>query len=91
MAKVPTTLSIDADVKAKVQALYAELGLDLSTAVNMFFRQCLYENGIPFEVTLPRASRRGKAAVEMADDEKIDRAAQRILKEHKAAFEELAK
>ncbi len=91
MAKVPTTLSIDADVKAKVQALYAELGLDLSTAVNMFFRQCLYENGIPFEVALPRASRRGKAAVEMADDEKIDRAAQRILKEHKAAFEELAK
>ena len=91
MAKVPTTLSIDADVKAKVQALYAELGLDLSTAVNMFFRQCLYENGIPCEEALPRASRRGKAAVEMADDEKIDRAAQRILKEHKAAFEELAK
>jgi DNA-damage-inducible protein J len=50
MAKVSTTLSIDADVKAKVQALYAELGLDMSTAVNLFFRQCVYENGIPFQI-----------------------------------------
>ena len=50
MAKVPTTLSIDSDVKAKVQALYAKLGLDMSTAVNIFFRQCLYAHGLPFEV-----------------------------------------
>lgn len=50
MAKVPTTLSIDSDVKTKVQALYAKLGLDMSTAVNIFFRQCLYAHGLPFEV-----------------------------------------
>lgn len=50
MAKVSTTLSIDSDVKTKVQALYADLGLDMSTAVNLFFRQCLYENGIPFAI-----------------------------------------
>lgn len=50
MPKVSTTLSIDADVKAQVQALYADLGLDLSTAVNIFFRQCLRENGIPFAI-----------------------------------------
>ena len=50
MAKIPTTLSIDSDVKAKVQALYAKLGLDMSTAVNIFFRQCLYAHGLPFEV-----------------------------------------
>lgn len=53
MAKVATTLSIDAETKAKVQKLYASLGLDLSTAVNMFFRQSLIENGVPFAVKLP--------------------------------------
>ena len=91
MAKVSTTLSIDADVKSKVQALYAELGLDLSTAVNMFFRQCLYENGIPLEVSRSKAIREEEPVIEMTDDEKIDFVAQRILREHRAAFEELAK
>ena len=91
MAKVSTTLSIDADVKSKVQALYAELGLDLSTAVNMFFRQCLYENGIPFEVARSKENKEDEPVIEMTDDEKIDFVAQRILREHKAAFEALAK
>lgn len=64
MAKIATTLSIDADVKSKVQALYSELGLDLSTAVNMFFRQCLYENGIPFALKreIPNEITRGAMA-----------------------------
>ena len=91
MAKVSTTLSIDADVKSKVQALYAELGLDLSTAVNMFFRQCLYENGIPFEVSRSKAIREEEPVIAITDDEEIDFVAQRIVREHKAAFEELAK
>jgi len=50
MAKVPTSISIDADVKQKAQALFAELGLDLSTAVNIFLRQAVYEHGLPFTV-----------------------------------------
>lgn len=48
MAKVPTTLSLDADIKPQAQALFADLGLDLSTAVNMFLRQSLYVHGFPF-------------------------------------------
>lgn len=91
MPKIATTLSVDADVKARVQALYAELGLDLSTAVNIFFRQCLYENGLPFEITLPKQASDNSGTIEMSDDEKIDFVAKRILREHKAAFEELAK
>ena len=91
MSKVSTTLSIDAEVKTKVQALYTELGLDLSTAVNMFFRQCIYENGIPFDIVLPKRSTSNTDLIDMTDDEKIDFVARRILKEHKAAFEELAK
>ena len=36
MAKVSTSISIDADVKAQAQALFADFGLDLSTAINVF-------------------------------------------------------
>lgn len=48
MAKISTTLSLDADVKPQAQALFADLGLDLSTAVNMFLRQSVYVHGLPF-------------------------------------------
>ncbi len=50
MAKVSTSISIDADVKAKAQELFADFGLDLSTAINIFLRQSIRENGIPFPI-----------------------------------------
>ncbi len=48
MAKVSTSISIDADVKAQAQALFADFGLDLSTAINIFLRQSIRENCIRF-------------------------------------------
>ncbi len=50
MAKVSTNISIDADVKAQAQELFADLGLDLSSAINIFLRQCVRENCIPFTI-----------------------------------------
>ncbi len=50
MAKVSTSISVDADVKAKAQELFAEFGMDLSTAVNVFLKQSIYERRIPFTI-----------------------------------------
>lgn len=51
MAKVSTNISIDADTKAKAQVLLAEFGMDLSTAVNIFLKQMVYEDSFPFMIT----------------------------------------
>ena len=51
MAKVSTNVSIDADIKKQAQELFAELGMDLSTAINIFIRQALRQHSIPFEIT----------------------------------------
>ena len=64
MAKISTSISIDADVKAQAQELFAELGLDLSTAVNLFLRQCIYEDGIPFLVSRRKRTESGFPAEE---------------------------
>lgn len=50
MAKVSTNISIDADVKKQAQELFADLGMDLSTAINIYLKKALAEQGIPFEV-----------------------------------------
>ncbi|MFW0182557.1 type II toxin-antitoxin system RelB/DinJ family antitoxin [Rothia sp. CCM 9417] len=45
-----TTISFRTDRETKEEAmrLFSELGLDMSTALNMFLRQALVDNGIPF-------------------------------------------
>lgn len=50
MGKISTSISIDADVKVQAQELFADFGLDLSTAINIFLRQSIRENGIPFAI-----------------------------------------
>ncbi len=52
MAKIATSISIDAEVKEKVIPLLNEPGLDLSTAIGMFLRQTIRENAIPFDISL---------------------------------------
>lgn len=44
---------IDDDLKAKATQIYSELGLDISSAVRMFLKRSVLENGIPFSMVLP--------------------------------------
>ena len=68
MAKVSTSISIDADVKAQAQALFADFGLDLSTAINIFLRQSIRENCIPFSIQREVPNADTIAAMREADD-----------------------
>ena len=54
MAKSSTcniSICMDSNLKAAAEALYEELGMNLSTAFNIFVRQSLRERGIPFKIT----------------------------------------
>lgn len=43
-------MRIDPEVKAAAEKLFAQYGLGLSDAVNMFLHQALYEQAMPFEL-----------------------------------------
>ena len=49
-----TNLNIrtDKEVKAQAEKIFDALGLNMTTAINIFLRQAIRENGIPFEVKL---------------------------------------
>lgn len=64
MAKVSTSISLDADVKAQAQALFADFGMDLSTAINIFLRQSIRENCIPFVIHREVPNEETKKAIE---------------------------
>ena len=51
MNNATITVKTDEEVKTKAKALFSDLGLDMSSAINMFLRQCIKEEGIPFRVS----------------------------------------
>ena len=51
MKKVNVTLRVDEDLKKQADALFSELGLNMTTAFNIFLRQAVREQQIPFRVT----------------------------------------
>ena len=53
MAAISTNIKIDPTLKQESQALFESFGLSLSTAVNMFLRQAVREQAIPFRVGTP--------------------------------------
>ncbi len=49
-------IRVDRPLKDEVSALFASLGIDMSTAVRMFFQRCRVEQGIPFPLSLTVAA-----------------------------------
>ena len=51
MESTNLTIRIDKDLKAKAEELFSDLGLSLSAAFNIFIKQALREQGIPFTIS----------------------------------------
>ena len=50
MAQTTTiNVRVDENVKRNVEVLFDSMGMNISTAVNMFFKNCLIENALPFQ------------------------------------------
>lgn len=54
---------MDSELKSQADALFAELGMNLSTAFNIFVRQSIREGRIPFDISLNQPNRETIAAM----------------------------
>ena len=65
MANNTTNISIrmDSDLKKKADALFEELGMNITTAFNIFVRQALREGKIPFDISINIPNRKTVAAM----------------------------
>ena len=46
----PINVNVPSDVKEEATKLFNSLGLNMSTAINIFLKKAIFERGIPFEV-----------------------------------------
>jgi len=59
MANANINIRVDSDVKIKAQDVFLAIGLDMTKAINIFLRQAIRKNGIPFELVtdIPRRNK----------------------------------
>ena len=57
------SIRMDSDLKIKADKLFGDLGMNISTAFNIFVRQSLREGRIPFEISLNQPTKKTIAAM----------------------------
>ena len=60
---------VEPEIKAQAEAIIAQLGLTASSAINMFYRQIIQEQALPFQ---PRVVSRHPGSVDEMDREEFD-------------------
>ena len=64
MSAVNINIRTDAETKKEAEALFNELGLNMTTAINIFLRRSIQYRGIPFEVRSEMPNATTLAAIE---------------------------
>lgn len=70
MASLTSAINVQVDTQTKEEAtnILKDLGLNMSTAINMFLRQVIKSDGLPFEVKNRKPSRELLESLKEAED-----------------------
>lgn len=81
MKTAQLNIRTEKDIKEQAEQIFKEIGLTYSQAVNLFFKQVILNNGLPFELKLPKNRTPNKETLQAIEDVKnnID------VKTHKSA------
>ena len=84
MASVNVTIRMDANDKVQAEKLFSEFGLTMNAAFNMFAKQALREQSIPFKITK-------NTEIQYMDRKTLMELSKKSDKKYHKAYEELAK
>ena len=91
MATSLLQVRIEESLKDDAARVFERLGIDTSTAVRMFLKRAVMENGIPFRMTLPKApysaDRGYRAMIEIGESAERNGVADMSLDEINAEIE----
>ncbi|MGN0463043.1 MAG: type II toxin-antitoxin system RelB/DinJ family antitoxin, partial [Ruminococcus sp.] len=68
MATVNMSIRMDTELKKQADAMLADMGLNMTTAMNMFLRQVVRQGKIPFEIATDIPNAETLAAMKEVDD-----------------------
>ena len=62
------TIRMDNKTKEEAQSIFSDLGMDMSTAINVFLKQTIRHRGFPFELSLNTPNTLTAQAIEKASE-----------------------
>ena len=68
MATVNMSIRMDTELKKQADAMLSDMGLNMTTAMNMFLRQVVRQGKIPFEIATDIPNAETLAAMKEVDD-----------------------
>lgn len=68
-ADTSMTIRMNSDVKQQAQQIFNDLGMDMTTAINVFLRQAINHRDFPFDVTLNTPNDVTLAAMDAAEND----------------------
>ena len=68
MATVNMSIRMDTELKKQAEAVLSDMGLNMTTAMNMFLRQVVRQGRIPFEIATDIPNAETVAAIKEMDD-----------------------
>ena len=80
MSTTNISIRVNTELKKSAEVLFADLGLNMSTAITMFLKSAVNHNGIPFEIK--RVTREPLALGAMTEEElhaELEKAHQDVL------------
>lgn len=70
MATTNINVRVDSALKQEAEALFNDLGLNMSSAINMFLRSAINHDGIPFDVKRSTPNAETRAALDEYEEMK---------------------
>ena len=67
---VNMNIRMDSEVKKQAQELFSNLGMDMTTAINVFLRQAILHDGLPFAVKSFKPNEETAAAIKDVENGK---------------------
>lgn len=84
MASVNVTIRMDENDKKNVEKLFSDLGLTMNAAFNMFAKQAIREQAIPFKITM-------HPDIKYLDRDTLNKLSNESEEKHSKAYKDLAK
>ncbi len=71
MAKTANiNIRTEPEIKQRIEHLFAQFGITVSDAVNIFFHQSLMQRGLPFQMQVPEYNAETLAAIDDVNNER---------------------
>lgn len=70
MATSNINIRVDSKVKEEAEKLFSKIGMNMSTAMNVFLRQSIRYGGIPFEIRINEPNEITRNAIEDVENKR---------------------